>query len=280
MRFALLFCFLCNSVLAQQPGDKKEDQAAAVHQWADEVAAKIEVTVGPNDQPATLVSQSLLRWSTAINNVIYGDCYIWTLDDRPVSFLSIYDVIGSRVNPRCLELQSLCPLSLSAKANDVTFWTPDNPGLQWADLDIAANQLPNAEAAQRRLRSVSTSFEGNICEVDDQQKLHQLRLMPQPIYKYESDSKTTAGAMFAFVDGTDPEILVLLEVPLKTDAKVRYALVRQSHRRLVVNRDGKKLLELPQIVPHPKVKDRTAIYFNLPYPEFLDETGLNIPTGK
>jgi hypothetical protein len=173
-------CLLCGNVHAQQPIEKKEHQAVAVHQWADEVAAQIEVTSGPDDVPATLLKQSLLRWSTStsISGDIYGDCYIWTLDSRPVAFLSVYDVIRD-VN-RCLELQSLSPQLLAAKANDVTFWTLEKPGLQWADLDVTANNLTTAEAAQRRLRTISSSFEGQIGEVNDTQKLRQLRLMSQP----------------------------------------------------------------------------------------------------
>lgn len=276
IRFALLFVLLTCTSYAQQPAEKNEEKAAAVHQWADEVATKIDVTVGADDQPATLVKQSLLRWSTSIGQVIFGDCYIWTLEDRPVSFLSVYEVVGTRPN-RCLELQSLSPQPLSAKANDVAFWTPAKPGLQWADLDVSANNLPNAEAAQRRLRSISSSFEGLICEYDDQQKFHHLRLMSQPLYKYESDSKKTVGAMFAFVDDTDPEILLLLEASLQSEAKIRYALVRQNHLRIMVNRKGEKIWELPKIAPpfpNPKVSDPRGIYFNFPWPEFVAQTGL------
>ena len=39
---------------------------------------------------------------------------------------------------------------------------------------------------------------------------HELRLMPQPLYRYDADDEggTFDGALFAFAQGTDPEILL------------------------------------------------------------------------
>ena len=40
----------------------------------------------------------------------------------------------------------------------------------------------------------------------------ELRLLPQPVYRYESeDPEVQDGGVFAFVQGTDPEVLLLLE---------------------------------------------------------------------
>ncbi|MAG94065.1 MAG: hypothetical protein CMJ48_09980 [Planctomycetaceae bacterium] len=44
----------------------------------------------------------------------------------------------------------------------------------------------------------------------------QLRRLSQPIYRYESDNANLLdGAMFAFVQGTDPEVFLLLEARSK-----------------------------------------------------------------
>jgi len=282
MRFVLLLIIFCDNCYAQPIDASKEDQASAVHEWADEVATKIEITVGPEESPATLSKQSLLRWSNSLNGDVYGDCYLWAVESRPVSFLSAYEVIGPQSN-RNLTFQSLCPRPLVAKVNGKIVWSPESAGIEWTELNVEGNRPRNVEAAQRFLRTISNTFEGLISEVDDEQKLRQLRLLSQPIYKYETDGNSTAGALFAFADGTDPEILMLLEVGLQSESKVRYALVRQNHRRLVVKREMETIWELPQIAPpfpNPNVSDPFGIYFKSPWQEFVARTGIQVSAKK
>jgi len=66
-------------------------------------------------------------------------------------------------------------------------------------------------------------------------KQEELRLLPKPLYRYElkgvkdADPSLQDGAMFAFVMGTDPEVILLLEV-MGRDDKVtwKYAFARAT----------------------------------------------------
>jgi hypothetical protein len=62
------------------------------------------------------------------------------------------------------------------------------------------------------LRSLSREFTGR--SLSDAGQAWELRLLPQPLYRYEStDPDVLDGALFTLVSsaGTDPEIILLLE---------------------------------------------------------------------
>jgi hypothetical protein len=60
----------------------------------------------------------------------------------------------------------------------------------------------------------------------------ELRLLPTPVYRYKldaSDPDLQDGAVFAFVQGTDPEVLMLLElVPSDEGPQWQYAFARAT----------------------------------------------------
>ena len=61
-----------------------------------------------------------------------------------------------------------------------------------------------------------------------------MRLLPRPLYRYETTDETNFdGAVFAFVMGTDPESLLLLEaVKQGATAKWRFAFARRTSGEL------------------------------------------------
>ena len=60
-----------------------------------------------------------------------------------------------------------------------------------------------------------------------------LRLLPQPAYRYTEDGKIVDGAMFIFAHGTNPECCVLLEAYKDgKQSRYRYAVAPMSIYRL------------------------------------------------
>ena len=58
------------------------------------------------------------------------------------------------------------------------------------------------------MRRLAQDFSGAMRERDVVQRL---RALPQPIYRYKVASSDEDGAVFAYVSGTDPELLVVIE---------------------------------------------------------------------
>jgi hypothetical protein len=79
----------------------------------------------------------------------------------------------------------------------------------------------------------------------------ELRLLPQPLYRYEStDPDVLDGAVFAFVTSTDAEALLVIEArkPAPADGPVwDYAVCRFTDLGLLVRHKGKEVFTAPLI---------------------------------
>jgi len=71
----------------------------------------------------------------------------------------------------------------------------------------------------------------------------ELRFLPRPLYRYKTERKDLLdGALFAFVQGTDPEVILVLEVAREQGQfEWRYVLTRRSMRALEGDLDGRRI---------------------------------------
>ena len=209
---------------------------------------------------------SLLRWSNPIVGEIYGDSFLWTDQGQPAAFLSIYARYTGPKGNRRLTFQSLSEKPLTAKLDDKIVWSPKTSGIEYRNLKYDS---PRPQKGMRRIqmRRIAKLFTGRISEDDEESRFRELRLLAAPLYTYQrDDTGIVDGSLFAFVDGTDPEILLLLEA-VRTDNQLRwrYAPVRQNHRalQLILNREN--VWEAPKLAPpfpNPNINDPAGIYFN------------------
>jgi hypothetical protein len=95
--------------------------------------------------------------------------------------------------------------------------------------------------------------------MDDKETRWELRLLPQPLYRYKStDPDVLDGALFAFVTsaGTDPEALLVIEArkPAAGGGPVwHYAAARFTDLNLWVRHKGQEVYTAPY-VPHGLAK--------------------------
>jgi hypothetical protein len=78
----------------------------------------------------------------------------------------------------------------------------------------------------------------------------ELRLLPKPVYRYESsDPDILDGALFSFVEATDPEVFLLIEARSKgkDGYEWRYGLGRMNSIRLRVLRGEQILWEAAEL---------------------------------
>ena len=83
-------------------------------------------------------------------------------------------------------------------------------------------------------------------------------------------------AVFAFVDGTDPELLLLVECVGGASPKMRVAPVRQNHRQLQLQHQSQLVWDVPALAPpfpNPRVSDPKGIYYNTTWKMISDASG-------
>jgi hypothetical protein len=208
-----------------------------------------------------------------------GAVFVWTARGRA-------EVIGSFFSfpftgPRFLyhEFHSLATTVLDVtRAEGEHEWKPQAPGIELAPIADAPAPATSAPRRLAQMRALTTGFSAHSEDKKGQQ--WDLRLLPQPLYRYEStDPEVLDGAVFAFVTsaGTDPEILLVLEARRThegTGHAWRYALARFSDLKLWVRYQGKDVFaaeSIPWNSPQQDPQDRYRCFRDRQIPPVEEE---------
>jgi hypothetical protein len=212
---------LLTSLLVIAQAEKPADDAVAKEQqqnWNDycaKVAADYVITRRKQQaQRLELKPEPVLFWSNPIRpGETNGSVFVWTYEGRSALVGTIFShLVRGSADQKVIahEFQSLTgePLEGSRPAAPGT-WSLAGGGLQARPIPgapppatTAAGRLPQMRNLAREF-SATTSLEG----VEQE-----LRLLPQPIHRNEkSVGDVLDGALFTFVTGTDPELMLVIE---------------------------------------------------------------------
>lgn len=219
----------CGPVVADEPVDPaaeatelKTERLKSMKRTADRYEF---FTAGEKPVPLNRVSEPILRWTNPVRGAKDGCLFLWTENGGPAAILSLYPPFGGTGDRFDHELLSLSSQGLIARRGEVQVWTPGKSGVEFK---LVPDSAPPAESAPRRLsqiRKLAANFSATVTVRDDRS---QLRMLTTPIYRY-GDSRGDAfdGAIFAFAQGTDPELLLLLEAREEGESREwKYALAR------------------------------------------------------
>lgn len=208
--------------------------------------------------------QPVLRWSNPVRDFVNDGIAFLLLDgERP------HALVNTRVRGReaplasgelLHEFASLSAQPLACRRDDRAIWTPKAGALvEQALVDVPAPAArPTLRLTQMReqaARFVATSYKS-----DSPTKL---RLLTQPLYRYADKSAGIVdGALFAFVEGNDPEALLLLEAVNDDgkDARWRYTLARMTFYRVVIELNDREVITFD---PIRVIKDETSPYLEI-----------------
>jgi hypothetical protein len=218
-------------VPAEEP-KKLNDQIEKAAHWYD---------VFPTAEATTpLTPQPIQRW----RNVVRGQAgeamlVLWSHNGRPAAMASIYPWQGKMLH----EFDSLSrDNKLIARDKDQVIWSPQEAGVEFKDVPDALRPAKTPAERLRQMKALAERFKAKMTgwQADDTDQ-EELRLLPRPLYRYdlknakEPDPNLLDGAIFAYVSGTDPEIVLLLEaVGTAEKATWQYAFVRATSGGLEV----------------------------------------------
>jgi hypothetical protein len=199
----------------------------------------------PQAQRLKLVERPLLRYSdptrglTEINTLV--DAGVWRLgtSGRPTALITL-EIYRSSAEEGVLAYEFIAltdqKFSLEHPERKNVAWQPEKSFLEMRPLSgaPAPGKTPAARLVQMRQLarrfSVQETLKGETIEC---------RFLPQPIDRYESEAdEILDGAIFAFANGTNPEMGILLECD---SAGWKYATVRLSSAATTVKLDGKEV---------------------------------------
>jgi hypothetical protein len=228
---------LIQSVQSQAGDDPSADETSARNQKIKEA---MEASVKwyellPNAEAHTpLAPQFAMRWINASRGRDAQDfLLLWVHDGRPVAAASVFP-FGRDL---CHELCSLSRnAELVAREGGATVWAPESAGVKFHDVPDgpAPAETPVLRLAQ--MKSLGARFTATLTGwKDDESEREELRLLPRPLYRYDikaatdKDAGLRDGALFAFVQGTDPEALLQVEAVMVGDRpRWQYAFARAT----------------------------------------------------
>lgn len=235
-------------VSAQVDGER--DRAAATLENGRLEAALYVIRPEPDDQkPIKLNAESLLKWQITVDKTVHGNMLVWMKEGRPELVASIYQFYSPK-NEIDAELHSPALGPLVIEKEGVRLWTPKEAGVVLKNFDDSSAPADSKPQRLIKMRQLAEQFTGQM--TDWSNETYRLRLMPQPLFRYEStDPQVLDGALFALTYTTDPEVLVLVEAR-KTDKGFRwmYGLARMNVGELKVSQGDREIWNAPRL-KHP-----------------------------
>lgn len=233
------------SLVAQ---DKTADEE--VDAWMDRYqneAASYELSVGRRAESLKLEPNMLLKYSNPVRTgAQHGGVFVWTQVGRPAAVASIWSSIPNDATERTLAIEfvSLTAESIRSKHEPrrgkrglVPDWDVKTAGISWMSLDGAPVPAKTEALRLVQMRRLAEEFQAVIAP-SSMEAAQPLRRQTRPLFRYSSaDSGVTDGALFAYVLGTDPELILLIEA-VRDDAGEHWmcAAARLTNRPLSLRR--------------------------------------------
>jgi hypothetical protein len=228
-----------------------ESEAVEAARFARDEARKWELFVERTKRAKLEMSpEPVLRWSNPAAGRVYGSVFVWTAGGRPVAVASIYRWF-SPYTQRTAEFVSLSPVALSAERQHRKQWSP--PAGKVTFQPIPGAPVPDESSKKRlaQMRSLAREF---VPELVDRRVVvegteQQLRLLDQPVYKYGAgDGGLLEGGLFAFVVGTDPEVVLMIEAREGEEGRAwHYALARMNRDAMRVRHKDREVWSVPHL---------------------------------
>lgn len=215
-------------VLGQQPatsGKPATESTSAIEDFkADAKEYDMRLDARP-DAKFTLREEPLLHWGNPARTGEDGAVFVWLLDGRPQVVGSVFTYRLPKVIRRKHEYHSLAAGPLTATYLGQRVWAPRTAGVTFAPVPDAGAAPATARGRLSQMKGLARNFsvtmEGRNGQKDE------LRLLPQPLLRYESNDKKVDGALFSFSLGTDPEAILILEASLDASRPAwQYAFAR------------------------------------------------------
>ncbi|HEY1376817.1 MAG TPA: hypothetical protein VGF55_08480 [Gemmataceae bacterium] len=264
----LAIVLLLPALSAAQPPARPETQEAA--KLSEEIEQSVRwYDVLPEDGAAPLTPVPVIRW----RNVTRGQegeamMVVWPRNGRPVAMASIFPWGAAMTH----EFDSLSRESkLVAREDGRVIWSPKAAGVEFKEVPNAPKPAKSPAERLRQMKAIAAEFKATMTGwAGDNSDREELRLLPRPLYRYDLTGAKAPqpplvdGGLFAYVMGTDPEVVLALEAVGTADrADWQYALVRATSGGLEVKLGDRVVWTAPK---HPADRVPTLPHFSMRRP--------------
>ncbi|MCC9600437.1 hypothetical protein LOC67_07680 [Stieleria sp. JC731] len=198
-------------------------------------------------------TQPILRFGDATRQTVDGT--VWSLGKgRPQAIVAMELTTNAQGEVK-LHYEFLCltDQKLRVQAGPGWIWTPRQSEMQIQDLVVETPVHRSAILRRRQMKQLASRFSASeFMEGED----YVLRMLPNPVVSYKIEDKPDSeGAVFAFSNGTNPEVLLFIE---SYEGRWRFGLARLCGASPTARMDGKVVWTKPSM--HEVTKE-----WSLPY---------------
>jgi hypothetical protein len=268
---------------SQQAARKKHEHLAEI--YLNEAAGYSIYRDSSRQEKVELQRVPVYVWTNPVRDGGQdGAVFVWTCQGRPEVMGTFFSApsIGPRKLYHEFHSLSLSVLAVARSGPHTRDWTPEAPGIELAPFTGAPSAASSPRQRLVQMRALSRDFTAST--EDNNEKHWELRLLPQPLYRYEStDPLVLDGALFAFVTsaGTDPEALLVIEARKATaggESAWYYAVGRFTDLNIVMRYKEKVILTAP-FIPHDAIqqdpKHRYRVFHDRDIPAVEEPAKLN-----
>ncbi len=242
-------------------GEEKDisDRApATLREMIDRGAHQFEVFVSEDaDKPARAIEA--LRWANNARGSEDGVTVLYIHAGRPIATACLYPWAGNLVH----DFEAISRDSVVARDQGTIIWRPRQSSVKFADIPGAPAPAESPTQRLRQMKALAEQFQSTLVgwKADNTDR-EELRLLQRPLYRYEikDDGPILDGAVFAFVMGTDPESLLLIEsVNVNGAPRWQFAFARRTSGELEGRHRDKVVWNAPR---YPETKDPQRPHFS------------------
>jgi hypothetical protein len=229
--------------LRAQVVDKDKEEAKVIKATVEEAIGWYQVFIDTS-APEAMTPHPVLRWRNVTRGTqeSEGVFVLWVSKGRPEASASIYPWEGTIAH----EFVSLSRGALLvAREGGRVIWSPETSGVEFKDIPDAPAPADTPTARLRQMKVLADRFKVTMTGWKaDRSDREELRLLPKPLYRAELSEAPGPnpgwidGGVFAFVQGTDPEAILMLEVVRQNGrSRWQYAFARATSAGLEARRD-------------------------------------------
>ena len=222
-------------------------------------ASKYQFALSEDGKSApTLRKDPVLKWSDPSVGEIHGNVFLWTVQQRPAVVGSLFKWFSPHTH-MSHEFHSLWEAPLAGEYEASEVWRTSKGGVTFARLPDADRPAATANRRFLQMRDLAKGF--SAAKTDRAGEQAELRLLPQPAYRYAAaQAGILDGGLFVLVQGTDPEVFVLLEARGEADtAQWMFAVARMNSVGFEVRYQDKPVWSV-EVMPWRDVGSHAEIY--------------------
>ena len=225
-KLLLIPCIMALALRAAAEDDGDTSEAERTRRGEFMKADLDRYTIVADDRretPLSITAEPVLRFTNPVRNSLAdGTVFLWLEGKRPLAAA----VVSIREKGNAFrELVTFTDRTLECRREGQVAWKPVGGNLVDQPLDDAAPPDASDKRRLRQMRDVARRFriiKKSSPDVD-------LRLMGQPIYRYTDENYGVIdGAVFALVEATDPDFLLVVETACARSSIARAANTNAS----------------------------------------------------